>query len=181
MKSSKKSVVLLLGAFVICLGLVTNTQAVIIWNNDGNDGNWDTDAAWWGGNEPTATDGVRIDNSATVSVTLTGEVGNYLVLGYDPAQSGNLTMAGGNLTLSPNQFQVGRKGTGYVLQTGGTVNVDDLTAGSMSGGFGTYRIEGGTLSCSNDLNFQEGCFRLSGMPRPLVPSTISNTPPRRSS
>ncbi len=155
-------------------------------------GNWDTDANWRAGIEPTASVNAHIDSGATVTVSASGEVANNVYIGDVSGESGTLNInTGGTLTvsgtiidgagtstiainggtlsvtgttISVDNFYIGNVATGsYTLTTGKTINAGVESIGQM--GTGTFTQSGGTNSGSTSIvvgNAATGTYNLSG-------------------
>jgi hypothetical protein len=124
----------------------------------GTSGNWDTDARWRAGIEPTASYNAHIDSGATVTVSASGEVCNNLYLGDASGESGTLSITGGTLTANGTEY-VGYSGSGTscaITQTGGA-----NTASTLNIGQGTYNLNGGTLNISGNVENGTGTGYLS--------------------
>ncbi len=174
--------------------LMTSTAAGVSWQVDL--GNWST-AINWGLGEPTALVDANIDNGGTAQIDQPLEACYNLYLGYGLADSGNLTISGGDLTVGWDEY-IGFAGTGSVVQSAGINSIfnylvlgeDNFANGTyeLSGtgqlsavreyvgadGVGTFLQTGGTNTVSGSLrvgNDGEGTYELSE-PDPLVPAQL---------
>ncbi len=138
------------------------------WQHDpAGPGDWSTSSNWTVG-EPTAPDVAYINNGGTAQITETGEVGDYLYLGYDSADSGTLNITSGSLNISTDGY-IGYKGNGTIDQSGGTLSVTSylrLGYEYFSTASGTYNHSGGILNCGSlrlaEYRETSGTYNLSG-------------------
>lgn len=157
----------LLRAFTICTILATAAAGALaddlVWI--GGSGDWDDDASWSTGTEPTIGDAVEISDGDTVEVTQTGEVCAELTLAtLDPATLN--VGSGGGLEVS-GLARVGAGGLAILSQIGGSVSLGRLEIG----GGGSVLSSGGSLAM--------GTCKVGGFALPSTwniggPTTISD-------
>ena len=101
---------------------------------------------------------VGLNGSGTLSASGDGQVDVVLLgAGWEPGSSGELNISGtANVNVTGNNVLIGRKGSGTLTQTGGSLNVNGggmylNTYGSAVGGANTslYQISGGSLDISS--------------------------------
>ncbi len=115
------------------------------WN--ASSGNWST-PAYWGGTEPTSADTAYINNGGTATITQSGEVCKYILLGYTPSDSGTVQMDSGDL--SEAYAYIGYTGIGTFTQSAGNNTVANiLYLGNNSGSYGSYNLNGGWVNSSS--------------------------------
>ncbi|RMH13788.1 MAG: hypothetical protein D6698_13530 [Gammaproteobacteria bacterium] len=93
---------------------------------DGSTGDWDDDARWLGGVEPTINDDVTI-NSGTVSVTLAGETAKSITL-----NGGMLIVDGGNLQTPGGGLDGLFLSSNMTIQNSGSVSTDRVRVSGAS-------------------------------------------------
>jgi autotransporter-associated beta strand protein len=82
-----------------------------------------------------------------------------LVLAVNPGTAGTITTAGGTMTVGGNnEIQIGARGTGVWIQSGGTVNASGWTV------IGRYNVEG----ASGTLNVSGGTFNQVQLDRNMI-------------
>lgn len=132
-------------------------------------GNWSTPATWSGG-EPTDLVPAGIAGGFTVTIDQVNEVTNLLGVGSVAGQTGNLSITGGNLTITdtdtitaPNtpSLAVGAVAgaTGVLTMSGGQVFVGDAAGSGIgngellvgNGGNGTMNQSGGTFQAADEI------------------------------
>ncbi|MGD0784960.1 MAG: PEP-CTERM sorting domain-containing protein [Sedimentisphaerales bacterium] len=135
-------------------------------------GDWSVATNWGGGHTPIDTDGeIKIIKIATTSCNLTSDAGSFTATKMTVSGNGALTLniLPGASMKSGSEFTVGcgtagaGVPTGKVVQTGGTITLNDnagtgigkLELGYRSGsagiGNGTYTISGGTINGSGGI------------------------------
>jgi autotransporter-associated beta strand protein len=126
----------LITAAILLFDASFSEAANLYWNVASGD--W-SDAANWGGVEPTSSDNAYIQNGGTANVTQAGEVSSFLCLGGD--DSGTVQMSDGLLTTL--YTYVGLTGVGTFNQSAGRHQLlSSLTLGSSPDGQGTYNLSG---------------------------------------
>jgi T5SS/PEP-CTERM-associated repeat protein len=163
--------------FVACLAMATAamvneasvTYGQITYTNAQANGNWAAPGTWSLG-VPTDAQAAAINGGFTVTLDQAGATTNLLDVGTISSETGNLTIAGGNLYVTdtdtvtePNipSFRIGTANgaTGNVTMTGGEVFIGDV-AGSDIGngelligdnGTGTATVSGGTLQAADEI------------------------------
>ncbi|MEZ6192653.1 MAG: hypothetical protein R3C45_15370 [Phycisphaerales bacterium] len=121
----------------------------VVWDNSNADGDWDLDAGWSTGFEPTASDKVAVDNGRIITISQSGEVADEIRVASTSASSGTLRVLSGDLTFRLGE--IGDEGTGVVNQLGGAVtSTNRLWIGSRGPGYdalgqGTYNLSAGTV------------------------------------
>lgn len=124
------------------------------WRGGGSDNDWNTTSNWNPANLPTSADNAIITNGS-VLVDQTGDTCASLFLAQNAGNNGTITMNGGSLTLS-NTTYVGYNGTGFFIQSNGTVTTMQ-SAPSLDVGYGAntgngrYELWNGVLAVSNDV------------------------------
>jgi len=165
--------------------------------------NWNTDAKWRAGIEPTASYDAHIDSGATVTVSAAGEVCNNLYIGDASNESGTLSITGGTLTVSgtvidgsgsstininggtlsvtgatitADAFNVGNTATGsFALGAGKTLAAPTEIVGNSSAGTGTFTQSGGINGVTGLSINSTGTYALSGGTLDVGASNISGT------
>jgi fibronectin-binding autotransporter adhesin len=114
------------------------------WTNPAANGLWSDDGNWDTGSPPGSSDYAFISNGGTANVTDTRTVG-VVLLGYDPASSGSLTVNGGNLTISFGTLGNGAGSSGSVLVTGSSsqLTINNAFSTGFGNNTGVFRIEAG--------------------------------------
>ena len=145
----------ILGAIIIPLSIPALASAAsYTWRV--TSGDW-SDAANWGGTEPTSSDYVFIDNGGTATITKTDEYCVFLSPGFTSKSSGTVRMDNGYLTTLNED--IGHSGMGTFIQNGGTNSITSkLTIGAISGSSGTYN-----LSDTGELYTDYECIGSSGI------------------
>ena len=142
--------------------------ANVYWSNAGT-GSWDTPSNWQGGALP-GTGDTAVNNTGGTILFSDGmeQTVNFFHTGTESGKDGHLQISGGKLTITGSaaqigsvaggggsvemtggelhvaQFQVGARGTGSMILSGGTVYSRDWSCiGRYPGGVGTLTITGG--------------------------------------
>lgn len=131
------------------LGLVlvswfATAACAVNWLNTNANNQWEDDANWSGGAQPTSTDAVIIglDGANKAILSQAGEQGQDVLVGSGTA--GELQMTGGDL--AARKLLIGDGVSGTFDQDNGAVTLtEDLLVGT-SGGSGEWNIAGGTVS-----------------------------------
>jgi autotransporter-associated beta strand protein len=89
------------------------------------DGNWDTDASWTRGFEPTLYSDVTIERNRTVTISGGTRGARTITLGSTDNQAGTLNVTGGTLTVRKD-ISVGASGVGTLSISNATVNAAGL-------------------------------------------------------
>ena len=132
-------------------------------------GNWGA-AATWSAGEPTGTTFATINGGFTVTVDQSGEITNLLDVGTAAGETGNLTITGGDLTLTdtdtvtePNipSIRLGQVpgSTGNLTMSGGFVFIDGAKGSGFAigeiligdNGTGTMTMTGGQLQAADEV------------------------------
>jgi T5SS/PEP-CTERM-associated repeat protein len=121
------------------------------WNYMGS-GSW-FDRNKWNNGVPNSSEDAFINNTGTANIDSTGAVACDLILGYNMADSGNVSIGGGTLTLSvTNEVEVGAYGKGTLSVTNGaSVSAGLLTIAALQGNsgqlsVGTVTVDGATFT-----------------------------------
>ncbi|MFH1748901.1 MAG: PEP-CTERM sorting domain-containing protein [Planctomycetota bacterium] len=112
-------------------------------------GNWSNDDNWSNG-EPNINDHAYVNNHGTVTITDEGERCQWLTLGNNASEGGNVVMSSGHL-LHGLSLLVGGYGSGTFTQNGGRVTEgypSSVGVGIGSGSSGTYNLNSGVLTTS---------------------------------
>ena len=126
---------------VLCLA---TTASAVDWLNTNANNQWEDDANWSGGAQPTLTDNaiIQLDGANRAILSQVGEQAQDLLVGTG-AIAGELQMTGGDLTA--RKFLVGDGATGIFTQSAGSVVLsEDLLIGNSSG-TGTWNMSGGSV------------------------------------
>ncbi len=112
-------------------------------------GSWFVDANW-SDHVPTSSKNADINNGGTADINSTGAAACLLTLGFEPSESGKVSVAGGSLTVA-NEVEVGGHGKGSLTVTnGGRVSSGVLTIAALqnadSPSSGTLSVDGGTFT-----------------------------------
>ncbi|MGA2916670.1 MAG: hypothetical protein ABSE89_11655 [Sedimentisphaerales bacterium] len=207
--------------FVLLTALAGSASAMdLFWLNTSGDGLWKTPANWTSGILPTIVDKTKINqlpgpliDASTAAVANWVVVGNggtgafrmtggtltvgtapgdtWIIVAYDAADNGTITMDGGTITTADRVF-VGFQGTGTLNMNGGTINIGgkfgigNNDAGGLAGK-GYVNLDGGTINVAGafDMSTPTGCVGkldinspgtlvLSGDKRTTVQSYIDN-------
>jgi glycoprotein endo-alpha-1,2-mannosidase len=139
-------------SFVVLLSMAGISSAIttITWDNDANDGNWNTDLNW-------STDIVPPNNStcyAAITTTAgpvvsTGQTVDVYRILLQGDGNGTLTIDDGTVNVD-NHIYVADVSTarGTLNMSGGTINmVGTLYIGRDAGSIGTVNLSGGTIYC----------------------------------
>jgi T5SS/PEP-CTERM-associated repeat protein len=117
-------------------------------------GSW-FDRTKWSNGVPDSSDDTFISYAGTANIDSTGAAACNLTLGYNPADSGNVSIGGGTLTLSViNEVEVGGYGKGTLSITNGArVTASILTIAALQGNsgqlsVGTVSVDGATFTIS---------------------------------
>ena len=124
--------------------------------------NWDNTLNWTN-DEPTSGDIAIINNGGTASIggLFDFEYADRLFLGYDPGNSGHVSMSSAWLTVSSYEY-IGYEGTGTFSQSGGTHSVGaDLLIGHLAESSGTYNLTGGALNINGNISSWAGTGNLN--------------------
>ena len=159
-----KKQMIVVGALA-CLGAF---GANVYWSNAGT-GSWETESNWQGGALP-GTGDTAVNNTGGTILFSDGmeQTVNFFHTGTESGKDGHLQISGGKLTITGSaaqigsvaggggsvemtggelhvaQFQVGARGTGSMILSGGTVYSRDWSCiGRYPGGVGTLTITGG--------------------------------------
>ena len=140
-------------------------------------GYW-TNASHWNNGVPTSDDDAFLGSSTIGGVTpascildSAGQQCDRIYIGHNAGNSGQLDIAGGDLTvfgaLGTSPAVVGNRGTGTVNQTSGMWDNggNSFVFGQYSGAHGTYTLSGGALTNVNNLyvgNGGNGALNISG-------------------
>jgi hypothetical protein len=155
-KSGRHRMTWVNGIVVLVLGGVFNlghvAQAIDWSSGAGADRSWLNTNNWSGHTLPTSSDNATIYWGQTAEVSAPGAVCSQLDMGagYLGTKDGNLEISGGDLTVAGYMI-VGEynNGTGIVHQTGGTVNVGNLSLGEYEPlAYGYYELVDGVISSS---------------------------------
>jgi T5SS/PEP-CTERM-associated repeat protein len=127
-----------------CIGQTTWTGAI--------DNNWFT-AGNWSNGVPTVGDTAEIDNGGTANINSAGAVACNLILGFNAADTGYVSVNGGGLTVG-SEVEVGAHGQGTLTITNGaTITAGLLTIAALqnvsgSPSMGTVSVDGSTFTAS---------------------------------
>jgi len=127
-----------------CIGQTTWTGAI--------DNNWFT-AGNWSHGVPTAGTDAEIDNGGTANIDSAGAVACDLILGFNAADTGYVSVNGGGLTVG-SEVEVGAYGKGTLkITNGATITAGLLTIAALqnvsgSPSNGTVTVDGGTFTAS---------------------------------
>lgn len=134
-------VVIILVAFDATLVNQARATATYWQHNPATSGDWFDPANWNNGKPLSNVDGY-INNGGTARISSWGATAYHLYLGSDVGESGTIELLnGGGLNLCCAWIYVGKKGTGTIIQTGGTM-ASRLYLGYDSGGYGEYHLSG---------------------------------------
>ena len=149
---------------LVCFGAF---GANVYWSNAGT-GSWDTPSNWQGGALP-GTGDTAVNNAGGTILFSDGmeQTVNFFHTGTESGKDGHLQISGGKLTITGSaaqigsvaggggsvemtggelhvaQFQVGARGTGSMILSGGTVYSRDWSCiGRYPGGVGTLTVTG---------------------------------------
>ncbi|MDP6381155.1 MAG: hypothetical protein QF662_07400, partial [Phycisphaerae bacterium] len=138
-----------LSLLLVLLGAPHAAGADNYWQHDpATPGDWFDVVNWWLGMLPTSAmwTSTYITNGGEALITGNIAESFWLYLGYDAGESGAVVLSDSGGLLA-DQASIGRYGTGWFTQTGGTNTVErDLYLGRESGSSGTYELSGGELS-----------------------------------
>jgi len=142
---------LLAGVAVMVVGIFGGGHA------RGDDTTWTagsgnfTDIANWNNGSPESKDWL-INNGGTAELSVTFfPLGGFL--GFDPGQSGNLTVLNNGYLFGDTNLAVGRGGSGILtIEAGGRVNRKGLFIAAGDGSQGLVQIDGGELTLNDILH-----------------------------
>jgi T5SS/PEP-CTERM-associated repeat protein len=144
---TKNAILLTLAALAVCASptLALAAECLSETNWIGTTGSWFV-AANWDHGVPTAGIGAQISNGGTAQVNNSGAVACDLTVGYNPTESGTVSVDGGSLAVN-QEAEIGAFGTGTLMvRNGGSVTAQFLTIAALVQGsvssVGTVSVDG---------------------------------------